>query len=81
MFGGRDFAYVRVVRPGQSVTALGSGSSKPVPAVADALLPVAAALVALLFVFLLPALVLEPPGRPEGALGSRLRVFRRCDDL
>jgi hypothetical protein len=53
MFGGRDFAYVRVVRPGQPVTAISSGSNKPVPAVADALLPVAAALVALLFVFLL----------------------------
>ena len=53
MFGGRDFAYVRVVPPGQPVTAISSGSSEPVPAVADALLPVAAALVALLFVFLL----------------------------
>ena len=53
MFGGRDFAYVRVVRSGQPLTAISFGSSKPVPAVADALLPVAAALVALLFVVLL----------------------------
>ena len=53
MFGGRDFAYVRVVRPGQPVTAISSRSSDAVPAVADALLPVAAALVALLFVVLL----------------------------
>jgi hypothetical protein len=53
MFGGRDFAYVRVVRAEQPVTAISTGSSDSVPAVADALLPVAAALVALLFVFLL----------------------------
>jgi len=53
MFGGRDFAYVKVVGPGQPVTAISSGSSDSVPAVADALLPVSAALVALLFVVLL----------------------------
>ena len=53
MFGGRDFAYLTVVRPGAPVTPISSGSSKPVPAVADALLPVAAALVALLFTVLL----------------------------
>ncbi len=53
MFGGRDFAYVRVVGRGQPVTAISSGSNEPVPAVVDALLPVAAALVAFLFVFLL----------------------------
>jgi hypothetical protein len=53
MFGGRDFAYLTVVRPSAPVTPISSGSSKPVPAVADALLPVAAALVALLFTVLL----------------------------
>ena len=53
MFGGRDFAYLTIVAPGAPVTAISSSSKKSVPAVADALLPVAAALVALLFTILL----------------------------
>jgi hypothetical protein len=53
MFGGRDYAYLRVVPRGAPTSSISSGSSAPVPAVADALLPVAAALVALLFVALL----------------------------
>jgi hypothetical protein len=53
MFGGRDFAYVTVVRAGQPVTSIGTGSNEAVPQVADALLPVAAALLAFLFVALL----------------------------
>src|SRR5512133_23191 len=53
MFGGRDFAYVTVVRPGEPVTAISSSSKEGVPQIADSLLPVAAALLALLFVFLL----------------------------
>jgi len=53
MFGGRDFAYLTVVRPGAPVTPISSGSRKSVPAVADALLPVAAALLAALFATLL----------------------------
>ncbi len=53
MFGGRDFAYVTVVRPGEPVTPIGSSDKRAVPQIADSLLPVAAALVALLFVFLL----------------------------
>jgi MFS family permease len=55
MFGGRDFAYVTVVRPGEPTTAISTGSeaNRSVPQVADSLLPVAAALVALLFVALL----------------------------
>jgi len=53
MFGGRDFAYLTVVGPGAPVTPISSGSRKSVPAVADALLPVAAALLAALFAILL----------------------------
>jgi hypothetical protein len=53
MFGGRDFAYVTVVRPGAPVTPISSGSRQSVPAVADAVLPVAAALLAALFTILL----------------------------
>jgi hypothetical protein len=55
MFGGRDFAYVTVVPPGEPATPIssGPGSSRSVPQVADSLFPIAAALVALLFVVLL----------------------------
>jgi hypothetical protein len=64
MFGGRDFAYLTVVAPGQRVTAISSGPGKPVPAVADALLPVAAALVAMFFVLmLLRSFVSRPAGQ------------------
>jgi cytochrome c oxidase cbb3-type subunit 1 len=53
MFGGRDFAYLTVVPPGAAVTAIGSGSHASAPQIADALFPVAATLVALLFCVLL----------------------------
>jgi cytochrome c oxidase cbb3-type subunit 1 len=53
MFGGRDFAYLTVVRPGAPVTPISSDPRGSVPAVADALLPVAAALLAALFALLL----------------------------
>ena len=53
MFGGRDFAYLTVVRPHAPVTAISTGSQRSVPAVVDSLMPVAAALVALLFTLLL----------------------------
>ncbi len=52
MFGGRDFAYLTVVPRGSPVTAI-SSRSRSVPAVIDALLPVAGALVAALFSALL----------------------------
>jgi hypothetical protein len=53
MFGGRDFSYLTVVPPGAPVTAIGGDSARGAPAIADSLLPVTAALVALLFSFLL----------------------------
>jgi hypothetical protein len=52
MFGGRDFVYMTVVRPGDPVTAI-SSATRSAPAIAAALLPVAAALVAALFCLLL----------------------------
>ena len=64
MFGGRDFAYVTIVSPGEPVTPISSSSRKTVPAVADAVLPVAAALVALLFtVLLLRSFLARPAGQ------------------
>ncbi len=53
MFGGRDFAYLTVVGPGAATTPISSGSNTSVPAVADALMPVATALLAALFALLL----------------------------
>ena len=49
MFGGRDFDYFRVVGPGRPVTAISSNSHGHAPQIARALLPLAAALLALLF--------------------------------
>jgi hypothetical protein len=49
MFGGRDYDYLSVVAPGAPVTAVADAGDRTTPAVADALLPLAAALVALLF--------------------------------
>jgi len=53
MFGGRDFAYLRVVPPADAVTAIASNPDASAPAVVDSLLPVAAALLAALFAALL----------------------------
>jgi hypothetical protein len=53
MFGGRDFAYLRVVPPGDPVTVVSHSRRTDVPAVADALPPIAAALLATAFALLL----------------------------
>jgi hypothetical protein len=53
MFGGRDFNYLRIVKAGGPVTAIGSRPHARAPAVLDALLPLCAALVATLFALLL----------------------------
>jgi hypothetical protein len=63
MFGGRDFSYLVVAAPSGAVTAIGSASQqKEAPAVADAVLPVAACLVALTFAFLLARSFRRRPG-------------------
>jgi hypothetical protein len=49
MFGGRDFAYLTVIRPAETATAISSNPDGNPPQIAGALLPLAAALVALLF--------------------------------
>ncbi len=49
MFGGRDFDYFRVVGAKEPVTAISSNSTGHAPQIARALLPLAAALLALLF--------------------------------
>src|SRR5205814_9265667 len=42
MFGGRDFAYLRIVPPGGPVTAISSRPRAKAPAILDALLPLCA---------------------------------------
>ena len=49
MFGGRDFDYFRVVGPREAVTPISSNTTGRAPQIARALLPLAAALLALLF--------------------------------
>ena len=53
MFGDRDFIYMSVVPPSAPVTAIAGDSGRTAPAVSSSLLPVAAALLALLFTILL----------------------------
>ena len=53
MFGGRDYDYLTVVRPGEPVTAIATNPDGRAPAIADAVLPVATVLVALAFALLL----------------------------
>ena len=53
MFGGRDFAYLRIVPPSVAVTVISSRPHAAAPAVLDALLPLCAALLALAFAALL----------------------------
>jgi hypothetical protein len=49
MFGGRDFDYFRVVRPGEAATAISANRNGRAPQIARPLLPLAAALLALVF--------------------------------
>jgi hypothetical protein len=61
MFGGRDFSYLEVVPRGAAVTPIASGGPSA-PAVADAVPPIAATLVALLFTILLADSFRRRPG-------------------
>ncbi|MDX6387743.1 MAG: hypothetical protein QOD85_1545, partial [Gaiellaceae bacterium] len=74
MFGGRDFAYLRIVAPGQPVTAVSNRPDARTPAVAKAIPPIAAALLALVFAFTLTRSFLRRPGGQKAfwALGFTL---------
>jgi hypothetical protein len=75
MFGGRDFAYLTVVRRGEPVTAISSSSEEGVPQIADSLLPVSAALVALLFVFLLARSFRQRPAGQKALWAAGFAFF------
>jgi hypothetical protein len=75
MFGGRDYDYLQVVGPRQPVTAISTGSTRSAPAVAGALLPLGAALVALLFAVLLLSSFLRRPAGQKALWGAGFALF------
>ncbi len=75
MFGGRDFAYLTVVPRGAPVTPISFRPRSSVPAVADALLPVLAALVAALFSALLLRSFRRRPAGQKALWGAGFALF------
>ena len=75
MFGGRDFIYLTVVPPGDPVTPIGAGGPRSTPVVAEALLPVAAALLALLFSLLLGRSYRRRPAGEKLLWGAGFALF------
>jgi hypothetical protein len=74
MFGGRDYSYLRVVPDGAAITAIASRPDATTSSVIHSLLPVAAALLSLLFAVLLAASFRKRPAGQKGlwALGFLL---------
>jgi len=75
MFGGRDFAYLRIVQPGEPVTTVFNRPDAGTPAVAKAVPPVAAALLAALFAFLLLRSFVSRPGGQKALWGIGFVLF------
>jgi len=75
MFGGRDFAYVRVVPVGAPVTAISSKPRAKAPAILDALLPLCAAFVALAFAGLLLRSQLRRPSGEKALWATGFLLF------
>jgi len=75
MFGGRDFAYLRVVALGESVTVVSHSQRTDVPAVADAVPPIAAALLAAAFALLLLRSLLRRTAGQKALWGVGFALF------
>jgi hypothetical protein len=75
MFGGRDFAYLRIVPPGAPVTAISSRPRATAPAILDALLPLCAAFVALAFAGLLLRSLLRRPSGEKALWAAGFLLF------
>jgi hypothetical protein len=75
MFGGRDFAYLTIVSPASPVTPISLRPNDSVPAVADTLLPLAAALVAALFTLLLARSFRRKPAGEKACWGLGFALF------
>jgi hypothetical protein len=75
MFGGRDYDYLQVVRPGAPVTAITETSARTSRPVADALLPLGATFVALLFSVLLAVSFARRPAGQKAFWGLGFACF------
>jgi hypothetical protein len=75
MFGGRDFAYLRIVPAGAPVTAISSRPRATAPAILDALLPLCAAFVALAFAGLLLRSLLRRPSGEKALWATGFVLF------
>ncbi len=75
MFGGKDFSYLTVVPPRARVTAVSTDTHDRSPAVFGSVLPVAAALVALLFALLLFRSSLARPGGQKALWAAGFACF------
>jgi hypothetical protein len=75
MFGGRDYSYLRVVPPGAAITAISSRPDATTPSVIHSLLPVAAALLSLLFAVLLAASFRKRPAGQKGLWAVGFLLF------
>jgi hypothetical protein len=75
MFGGRDFAYLTVTQRGAPVTPISLRPRASVPAVIDAFLPIASALVAGLFSALLLSSFLRRPAGQKALWAAGFALF------
>jgi hypothetical protein len=75
MFGGRDYTYLRVVAPGAAITAISSRPDATAPSVIHSLLPVAAALLSLLFALLLANSFRRRPAGQKGLWAVGFLLF------
>lgn len=75
IFGGKDFAYLAVVPPGGKVTPISPDGRGSAPAVAKAVPPVVAALVALLFALLLGRSFLANPSGSKALWATGFLLF------
>jgi hypothetical protein len=75
MFGGRDYSYLRVVPPGAAITAIASRPDATAPSVIHSLLPVAAALLSLLFALLLAVSFRARPAGQKGLWAVGFLLF------
>src|SRR5213076_1171513 len=75
MFGGRDYDYLQVVKPGSPVTAISPSSDRTSRPVAEALLPLGAAIVALLFAGLLGSSFVRRPAGQKALWAAGFACF------
>jgi len=75
MFGGRDYDYLQVVAPRAATTPISATSTRTAPAVARAVLPLGATLVALLFAGLLLSSFARRPAAQKALWASGFLCF------